>query len=101
MTPASQPVDPLQLSEQALAFHRSGNLAQAEQLYLRVLTASPEDFTARHSLGILRAEQGRIAEAIDLIGAALRADPDSVSARMNYGSVPERCRTFRRSPVQL
>ena len=86
-TLSGQPVDPQQLSERALAFHQSGSMAQAEQLYLQVLAVAPDHFTARHSLGVLRAEQGRITEAIELIGTALRTNPGSVSAWMNHGSV--------------
>lgn len=87
MTLSGLPRNPQQLFELALAHHKSGRLAQAEQLYRQVLATDSQHFNASHSLGILRAEQGRLPEAIELIGAALRIDPGSVPAWMNYGSV--------------
>jgi protein O-GlcNAc transferase len=58
------------LVEQAVALQQAGNLAQAEPLYLRILQVQPDHFDAQHMLGVLRHQQGRHAEALDLIGAA-------------------------------
>jgi tetratricopeptide (TPR) repeat protein len=73
--------------EQAVARHRSGDLAAAEALYLKLLAAAPHSFTPRHLLGVLRGQQGRLAEAIALIGGALAARPDVADAQYNYGKV--------------
>jgi protein O-GlcNAc transferase len=75
------------LSEQAVALHRSGRLAEAEQLYLAVLASDPRDFTARHLLGVVRAQSGRSEEALAEIGAALEIRPDDAEALLNYAGV--------------
>ncbi|MBA2589724.1 MAG: tetratricopeptide repeat protein [Alphaproteobacteria bacterium] len=75
------------LSEQAVALHRSGRLADAERLYLQVLAAQPGDFTARHLLGVLRAQTGRMEEALADIGAALAIHPDDPEALLNHANV--------------
>ncbi len=75
------------LSEQAVALHRSGRMAEAESLYLQVLAAHPADFTARHLLGVLRAQSGRMDEALADIGAALALNPDDPEAQLNHANV--------------
>ena len=75
------------LSEQAVALHRSGRLAEAERLYLQVLDARPDDFTARHFLGVLRAQGGRMEEALADIDAALRLRPDDPEALLNHANI--------------
>src|ERR1700759_1932327 len=52
------------LTDQAIALQRSGRLDEAERLYLEVLAHDPQDFTARHLLGVTRAQSGRIDEAL-------------------------------------
>jgi len=44
------------LLQQALAFHQSGNLAEAERLYLQAMQAAPQDAGAPHLLGVVRAQ---------------------------------------------
>jgi tetratricopeptide (TPR) repeat protein len=73
--------------EQAFAAHRRGDLEEAERLYRTVLEAAPSSFSARHMLGVLRAQSGAPAEALELIGAALALKPDAPDALFNYGNV--------------
>jgi tetratricopeptide (TPR) repeat protein len=75
------------LYEQAFASHRRGELAQAEQLYRQVLEAAPSSFAARHMLGVLMAQTGATAEALEWIGSALALKPDAPDALFNYGNV--------------
>jgi protein O-GlcNAc transferase len=75
------------LLAQALAFHQSAQLKDAERLYKQILRAQPAQFDAQHFLGILRHQQGRGEEALALIGGALRARPDSAQALSNQGLV--------------
>ncbi len=73
--------------DQAVAAHRRGDLGQAERLYRQVLEAAPGSFPACHMLGVLRAQQGRNAEAAALIETAIKANPRSAAALTNYGNV--------------
>ena len=72
---------------QASALHRSGRLAEAEQVYRQILTADPASFAALHMLGVLAAQTGRADEALDRIGAALEVNPGDTSALVNYANV--------------
>ncbi|HYS45139.1 MAG TPA: tetratricopeptide repeat protein, partial [Rhizomicrobium sp.] len=73
--------------DQALAAHRRGDVGEAERLYRQVLEAAPGSFAACHMLGILRAQQGRNAEAAALMEAAIKANARSADALTNYGNV--------------
>ena len=73
------------MAEQAVAFHQRGELGQAESLYLRILNADPRLFGPRFYLGLLRLQQGRLQEACDYLGEALRISPGELPAWINYG----------------
>ncbi|HET7085723.1 MAG TPA: tetratricopeptide repeat protein [Rhizomicrobium sp.] len=75
------------LYEEALGSHKRGDLAAAENLYRQVLEAAPASFAARHMLGILRAQQGALSEALDLLEAAVAQKPEAHDALFNYGHV--------------
>ena len=72
---------------QAIAFHQTGNLADAERLYLQLMAAQPQDAAPPHLLGVVRAQQGRNGEALELIGAALKIRPDAPEILSNYANV--------------
>src|SRR5258706_2202548 len=79
---------PLQeLFDQAIALHQQGELSQAERLYQRILLMEPASFAPRHMLGVIRFQQGRSAEAIELITAALKLNPRVAGAWINLGNV--------------
>jgi protein O-GlcNAc transferase len=80
-------MNPQELLGQAIAFHQTGKLADAEQLYLQLMRAAPQDATAPHLLGVVRAQQGRNREALELMGAALKLRPDAPEVLSNYGNV--------------
>ena len=73
--------------EQALALHREGRLDEAEQIYDNVLAGDPDHFEALNLLGMLNHQQGRSADALRMIAAALKAKPAAADARMNYGVI--------------
>jgi tetratricopeptide (TPR) repeat protein len=79
--------DPSQALIEAVDFHRKGNLAAAEGLYLRLLDRQAGHFDGLQMLGLLRYQQGRFPEALSLIGAALQINPRFPPALMNYGLV--------------
>ena len=72
---------------QAIAFHQAGNLADAERLYLQLMAAFPLESGAPHLLGVVRAQQGRNSEALELIGQALAIRPDAPEMLSNFGNV--------------
>jgi predicted O-linked N-acetylglucosamine transferase (SPINDLY family) len=75
------------LNEQAVALHRSGRWAEAESLYLQALAENPRDFTARHLLGVMKAQSGRMDEALADISLALEIAPDDPEALLNRANV--------------
>jgi predicted O-linked N-acetylglucosamine transferase (SPINDLY family) len=75
------------LIDQAVALHRGGRLADAEQLYRQALAADPRDFAARHFLGVIRAQQGRPEEGLAEIEAALALRPDDAEALLNRANM--------------
>src|SRR5262245_34588061 len=76
-----------QLLEQAMNFHRMGLLAEAEQLYRQALETKPRDAQVQHMLGVLRAQQDRLDEALELVSAALRSNPSSFVAASDLGLI--------------
>ncbi|MCX7280875.1 MAG: tetratricopeptide repeat protein [Alphaproteobacteria bacterium] len=80
-------MNPEGLIKQALAFHQTGNLGDAERLYLQLMRAVPQDATAPHLLGVVRAQQGRNREALELMGAALKLKPHAPEVLSNYANV--------------
>jgi protein O-GlcNAc transferase len=75
------------LCEQAAGCHRSGRLEDGARLYRQVIDADPRNFFAHHMLGILRAQQGRHNEALELISTAISINPNSSEALSNHGNL--------------
>src|SRR5260370_12600032 len=73
-----------QVFDQAADLQRKGELAAAESLYLQLLKARPDHFDGLQMLGFLRYQQGRFLEALSLIGAALKANPNFPPPLLNY-----------------
>jgi Tetratricopeptide repeat len=53
-----------------------GQLGDAQRISDAVLAANPRDFDALHLSGVLKHQQGRMADALRLVAAALREQPD-------------------------
>lgn len=60
-----------------MAFHKAGQLAQAETLYRQVLQSDPNHAEALHFLGLVAYQTGRCEEAVLLMDRALRVAPTS------------------------
>ncbi|WP_372399252.1 tetratricopeptide repeat protein [Azospirillum sp. HJ39] len=78
----------------AVALHRSGRLAEAEDSYRAVLAADPARSApghadARHLLGLLMHQTGRNADALVLVGEALRLAPEFPQAWNHLGLIEE------------
>jgi predicted O-linked N-acetylglucosamine transferase (SPINDLY family) len=80
-------MNPEALLRQALAFHQTGNLAEAERLYAQLMQMAPQDASAPHFLGVVRAQQGRNREALALMDKALKLNPHAPEVLSNYGNV--------------
>ena len=75
------------LFDQAIALHQGGNLAEAERLYSQILGMEPASFAPRHMMGVIRFQQGQYPQAIELIAAALKLNPQVTEAWVNLGHV--------------
>lgn len=80
-------MNPQAVLNQAIQAHQTGNLAAAERLYLQLMAEVPGEVSARHLLGVVRAQQGRNAEALELMTAALAIRPDAPEILANHGNV--------------
>src|SRR5262249_61384293 len=69
----------------ALVMHNERRLADAEKVYQAILQLDENHIGALHHLGALRTQQGRGQEAFDLIGRAVKLDPDSPELRNDFG----------------
>ena len=73
------------LLQQGVAHHRSGRLDEAALYYRRVRAAAPKNFDGLHLSGLVAFQQGRLTEAIDLLGRAHRASPRDPVCEMRFG----------------
>jgi tetratricopeptide (TPR) repeat protein len=76
-----------QAIQQALEFHRQGQLPQAEKLYADILAVRPDYFEALHMLALVKLGRGDLAGALRMMSAALQARPKSPEVLLNYGIV--------------
>ncbi len=65
--------------------HQSGRLEQAAQRYQTILSADPGDFNSLHFFGVLRAQQGKFPEAVNLLRRAIDRNPNSAGAHNDLG----------------
>lgn len=73
------------LLQSALAHHKSGRLGDAEQLYRQVRAAAPRNFDGLHLSGLAALQQGRLADAVDLLGRAHAIDRGHAACEMRLG----------------
>lgn len=67
----------------AAGLHQSGRLDEAEIIYRRILDADEGQAAAWHLLGLVHAQTGRFAAAVDLIGRAVALDGTVPDYRMH------------------
>lgn len=70
--------------QQGVTHHRAGRLAEADVLYRRVRSLAPKNFDALHLSGLVAFQQGRLPEAIDLLGRAHRSNLRDHVCEMRY-----------------
>lgn len=73
--------------DRAMRHHQSGDLRQAEALYLAILEQDPAQADALHLLGLIAHRSGEPEKAIELIGQAIRRRPTAVAFHSNLGEV--------------
>jgi protein O-GlcNAc transferase len=79
---------------QTLALHQAGRLAEAEQNYLQILKAQPNQFDCLHLLGVIFYQRGNHAEAVRQIDIALKINPKVASAHNNRGNALKELKRF-------
>jgi predicted TPR repeat methyltransferase len=73
--------------EQAQKFQRTENLPAAEHIYLEVLSQLPDEANTLNFLGILRHQQGRTDEAVELLRRTVTLLPGDAGPLLNLGNV--------------
>ncbi len=71
----------------AVAHHRAGRLAEAEEIYRDLIAADPENASLYSNLGAVLRALGRLDEAVDCYREALAIDPDNAVVNGNLGIV--------------
>ena len=79
-----------------LLFYHTGDAGGAQDMYNQVLKLDPENKLAHNNLGVIRLQNGLLAEAEESFGAALKLDPDYVDAMYNMA-----CLTARQGRADL
>jgi predicted O-linked N-acetylglucosamine transferase (SPINDLY family) len=69
----------------AIQNHQAGRLEPAAETYRRILAAEPDHPHALHLLGIIAGQTGRYADAIELIGRAVRRWPSFAAFHNSLG----------------
>ena len=83
---ATPPIgDPRQALELAITYHNSGQLHEAQIIYMQVLAVDKNNFNALHLLGVLYHQRKEHARAAKLIEAALSLDSSNAAAHSNLG----------------
>lgn len=70
----------------AVGLHQGNRLAEAADIYRKIIEAAPEVADAWHLLGVLHHQSGQSADAVRLIGEAIRRDPLCAAYHDNLGS---------------
>jgi tetratricopeptide (TPR) repeat protein/2-polyprenyl-3-methyl-5-hydroxy-6-metoxy-1,4-benzoquinol methylase len=74
-----------ELFSAALEHHQSARLAEAEQIYRRILAADPDHVGSLNFLGVIEHQAGRHESAIDLIGKAIGINDRIPDCHNNMG----------------
>lgn len=72
------------LYQQALHYHRQGQLSQAERLYCQILNSDPNHADSLHYLGLLYYQTERSAQAKNILEKALTISPNHIDLIQHY-----------------
>ena len=70
----------------AIKLHQNGRVDEAEAAYLQILAAESNHPAVLHLLGVIRQQQGRHEDALQLIGRAIESKPNAAIYHSNYGA---------------
>ena len=73
--------------EAAIAAHRRGQVAEAEQIYRDLLGDAPDNAEARHMLGVVHLQRGRLKQAEREVRRALTIDAAPAKYHNTLGSI--------------
>ncbi|HYP33872.1 MAG TPA: tetratricopeptide repeat protein [Burkholderiaceae bacterium] len=71
--------------QRALMLHQSGQVAQAAEIYAKVLQSVPDQFECLHYLGVAHVQRGTPAQALPLLERALALRAGDASLQSNHG----------------
>ena len=83
-------VDSSEITEQfrrAHSAHSSGDLDTAASIYERILSRNKDHAPSLHGLGNVMLRRGMLNRASELIGAALKSDPQGIGYKVSWGNV--------------
>lgn len=75
--------------EQASQLFSSGDLVQAQQIYMQVLEQFPEQADATYQLGVILVRRDHIAEGVAMIKRAVELEPDRATFHLALASMYE------------
>jgi tetratricopeptide (TPR) repeat protein len=81
--------------------HKAGKLAEAEAIYRQVLQAEPRHPDALNLLGLVMGDSGRPEVAVELIAAAIAANPSIAQFHANLGEMNRRLGRLRPAAESL
>ena len=70
--------------QQAIEYHQSGNIEDAETLYRNILEVDPNHPETNHNLGVLAVQVEQVQAALPYLTAALQADPAQQRYWLSY-----------------
>ena len=89
------------LLQTAVAHHNAGRLAEAEQLYRRILARQPRHADALNLLGVIAGETGHADIAINLINQAIAVQPDTPLFLQNLAESLRRLGRFEEAAASM
>ena len=99
-SPSGSPALAASLAE-GLKHHQAARLAEAEKIYVQILTVQPDHFDSRQLLGAIFLQRGNHTEALRHIELALKRSPDNVFVLNNHGIALERLKRFQEALASL
>ncbi len=90
-----------QVMQRGITVHQSGDLTTAEAAYREALNLTPEDAGILSLLGLVMTHQGRAAEGLGYLEAALRKFPDHPGLVLNLVEALVPMGEFARAEVRL